>query len=196
MGVIQVNGIRLQAFHGCLDEEALIGGNYRVDIQVEGDFGDAESTDELKTTVDYGQVAAIVRAEMAIRSKLIEHVGSRILAALKAEWPLAKQWCVRVVKERPPIHGDVHDESIYYLLMQRLFRNSTTGDQLICFCIFAAHSGRLPWLGTACKSATAVRTARDSPPKCSGTIRGILILELFDISLPMNRSLIHLIRPH
>jgi len=114
MGVIQVNGIRLQAFHGCLDEEALIGGNYRVDIQVEGDFSDAERTDELKNTVDYGRVAAIVRAEMAIRSKLIEHVCGRILAALKAEWPQAREWCVRVVKERPPIHGDV-DEAVYTL---------------------------------------------------------------------------------
>lgn len=114
MGIIQVNGIRLQAFHGCLEEEALIGGNYRVDVEVEGDFGNAERTDQLKNTVDYGRVAAIVRSEMAIRSKLIEHVGGRILASLKAEWPLAAKWCVRVVKERPPIHGDV-DEAVYTL---------------------------------------------------------------------------------
>ena len=114
MGVIQVNGIRLQAFHGCLEEEGVIGGNYRVDIQVEGDFVDAERTDDLKNTVDYGQVAAIVRAEMAIRSKLIEHVCSRILTAMKTEWPQATRWRVRVVKERPPIHGDV-DEEVYTL---------------------------------------------------------------------------------
>ena len=51
MGVIQVNGIRLQAFHGCLEEEGVIGGNYRVDIQVEGDFVDAERTDDLKLSL-------------------------------------------------------------------------------------------------------------------------------------------------
>ena len=38
MGLIEVNGIRVFAYHGCLAEEATIGGLYRVDVQVEGDF--------------------------------------------------------------------------------------------------------------------------------------------------------------
>ncbi len=114
MGLIEVNGIRLQAFHGCLDEEGRIGGNYRVDVSADGDFTRAESTDKLHDTVDYGRVAAIVRAEMAIRGKLIEHVCHRILAALKSEWPKVDRWKVRLVKERPPIQGNV-DEAVYTL---------------------------------------------------------------------------------
>ena len=86
MGVIEVNGIRVYAYHGCLAEEGRIGGQYRVDIRVEGDFTQAERSDELKDTVDYGRVTAIVKQQMAERSKLIEHVAHRILTALKQEW--------------------------------------------------------------------------------------------------------------
>lgn len=112
MGLIEVNGIRVQAFHGCLEEEGRIGGNYRVDVSVEGDFSQAEASDLLGDTVDYGKVAAIVREQMAIRRKLIEHVCKHIMVALKEEWPQHRHWQVRVVKERPPIHGNV-EEAVY-----------------------------------------------------------------------------------
>ncbi|MBK8498980.1 MAG: dihydroneopterin aldolase [Flavobacteriales bacterium] len=107
MGVIAVNGIRVYAYHGCLPEEARIGGQYRVDIKVNGDFATAELTDELKDTIDYGRMTAIVTEEMSCRSKLVEHVARRILDALKREWPGAFRFEVGVTKERPPVNGDV-----------------------------------------------------------------------------------------
>ena len=112
MGLIEVNGIRVFAFHGCLAEEARIGGQYRVDVQVEGDFAHAEDSDDLSVTVDYGRVTAIVKEQMAQRSALIEHVARRILDALKAEWNAPYHWRVRLVKERPPVQGDV-DQAVY-----------------------------------------------------------------------------------
>ncbi|MBX2973082.1 MAG: dihydroneopterin aldolase [Flavobacteriales bacterium] len=112
MGLIEVHGIRVFAYHGCLEEEARIGGQYVVDVSVEGDFSEAERTDALTRTVDYGRVAAIVREQMAVRSRLIEHAAARIMARLKAEWPDGLRWRVRLVKERPPIHGDV-DRAVY-----------------------------------------------------------------------------------
>ncbi len=114
MGLIEVNGIRVFAFHGCLAEEARIGGHYRVDVQVEGDFAKAESTDDLSLTVDYGRVTTIVKEQMAQRSALIEHVARRILDALKAEWKAPYHWRVRLVKERPPVQGDV-EQAVYQL---------------------------------------------------------------------------------
>ncbi len=107
MGLIHVNGIRVFAYHGCLPEEARIGGQYVVDVTVDGPFGKAESSDELADTVDYSRITAIVKEQMAQRSKLIEHVTHRILDSLKKEWPGAFHFRVRVVKERPPVNGDV-----------------------------------------------------------------------------------------
>ena len=47
-----MNNIRLYAFHGCLEEEALIGGNYIVDIKIYTDYSKAAKNDELSSTVD------------------------------------------------------------------------------------------------------------------------------------------------
>ena len=112
MGLIEVNGIKVYAYHGCLEEEGRIGGAFTVDVHVQGDFAAAETGDHLRDTVDYGRVTAIVKEQMAIRSKLIEHVARRILDALRAEWNAPHHWRVRVVKERPPIQGDVA-EAVY-----------------------------------------------------------------------------------
>lgn len=112
MGLIEVNGIHVRAFHGCLEEEARIGGDYIVDVHVSGDLQDAERTDDLSRTVDYGRVTAIVKEQMAQRSRLIEHVAARILARLRAEWRKDLHWRVRVVKLRPPIQGDV-EQAVY-----------------------------------------------------------------------------------
>lgn len=114
MGLIEVNGIRVYAYHGCLEEEGRIGGRYRVDVTVEGDFTTAEMQDHLRDTIDYGRVTAIVHEQMARRSNLIEQVAHRIVQALKAEWPGPFRWRVRVVKERPPVNGDV-DQVAYVL---------------------------------------------------------------------------------
>lgn len=107
MGLIEVKGIRLYAYHGCLSEEGRIGGHYRVDVAVEGDFARAERTDKLSDTIDYSRVTAIVVEQMAVRSKLIEHVAARILAALQQEWPRGFRWRVTLEKEHPPIPGAV-----------------------------------------------------------------------------------------
>jgi 7,8-dihydroneopterin aldolase/epimerase/oxygenase len=114
MGVIEVNGIRVYAYHGCLSEEGRIGGHYRVDVAVSGDLAAAEASDKLVDTIDYGRVTAIVREQMAQRSKLIEHVARRILDALKTEWSGAFRWKVRLVKEHPPVAGAV-DHVVYVL---------------------------------------------------------------------------------
>jgi len=107
MGVIEVSGIKVFAYHGCLPEEAVIGGSYQVDVSVSGDLSRAERTDALADTVDYGRVAEIVKEQMAIRSNLIEHAAKRIIDALKTEWPHHGPWSVRLTKVRPPIQGDV-----------------------------------------------------------------------------------------
>ena len=101
MGLIEVKGIRVYAYHGCLTEEGRIGGHYQVDVAVEGDLARAERTDKLGDTIDYGRVTAIVVEH------LIEHVAARILEALRAEWPHGFAWTVRLVKEHPPIAGAV-----------------------------------------------------------------------------------------
>ncbi len=109
---IEVNGIKLYAFHGCLPEEGKIGGNYLVDVSLKTDFTEAAITDELIKTVDYVDINKIVKEEMAIRSKLIEHVGQRIFNRIKKEVQNVDKLKIKVVKICPPINGDVENVAI------------------------------------------------------------------------------------
>jgi len=111
MQTINIRGIRLFAYHGCLEEEALIGCDYVVNVQLKGDFLQATKTDELCDTADYIIVYRIVKEEMAIRSNLIEHVAERIITRIKKELTIVKQLTVEVIKRNPPMNGEVDEVS-------------------------------------------------------------------------------------
>ena len=112
MGIIQVNNIKIYAYHGCLDEEAKIGSEYKIDLEVKANLQNSSDSDELKDTVDYVHLNFIVKEEMAIRSKLLEHVAQRILNRIFDEIIMVKKAKVSVAKINPPIGGNVEDVAI------------------------------------------------------------------------------------
>ncbi len=109
---IEVNGIKIYAFHGCLPEEEKIGGHYCVDVMLNTDFSQAALSDDLSKTIDYVDVNRIVCEEMAVRSKLIEHVGQRIIDRFKKEIENIHAVRLKVTKICPPINGDVENVAI------------------------------------------------------------------------------------
>ena len=109
---ITVKDIKLYAYHGCLEEEALIGGHYSVDVYIETNFTEAAKNDDLAKTVDYVWVNRVVKEEMAIRSKLIETVGQRIMDRLKAEASDDAEFKIVIKNLSPPIEGEVTFVSI------------------------------------------------------------------------------------
>ncbi|HWY38478.1 MAG TPA: dihydroneopterin aldolase [Bacteroidia bacterium] len=104
---IAVEGIRLYAYHGCLDEEAKIGGNYIVDVYMETDFSEAARTDDLGNTIDYCAVYEIVKKEMAVRAKLVEQVAGRIHGVIIKTFPAVSKARVKLTKLSPPMNGHV-----------------------------------------------------------------------------------------
>ena len=109
---INIEGIKLYAYHGCLEEEAKIGGNYVVDIFITTDFSVAAKSDDLTKTIDYCTVYEIAKTEMAIRSKLIEQVAQRIFEKMKNQFPTIISLHVKLTKLSPPILGDVEKVSV------------------------------------------------------------------------------------
>jgi dihydroneopterin aldolase len=104
---IAVEGIKLYAYHGCLDEEGLIGGHYQVDVYMQTNFTEAAITDDLGKTIDYCAVYEIAKKEMAIRAKLIEDVAMRIHTTILKKFVMAQKARVRVTKFSPPMNGNV-----------------------------------------------------------------------------------------
>ena len=112
MGTIKLQNIRTFSFHGCLEEEAKIGSDYRVDLEIKTDLRKSSVSDELKDTVDYVLLNRIVEEEMAIRSKLLEHVAQRIITRIFKEIRSVSRILLGVSKLNPPIGGDVEAVTI------------------------------------------------------------------------------------
>ncbi|MEG1022566.1 MAG: dihydroneopterin aldolase [Myroides sp.] len=112
MGIIRLTNIRVFTNHGCLIEEAKIGSEYRVDLEIKADLRKSSETDELADTVDYVHLNKIVVEEMAIRSKLLEHVAKRIVVRVFDELPMVSRILLEVSKINPPIGGDVQQVTI------------------------------------------------------------------------------------
>ncbi|SHI95433.1 dihydroneopterin aldolase [Aquimarina spongiae] len=107
MGIIKLKNIKIYAYHGCLVEEKKIGSDYRVDLKIKADLTQSAASDRLADTVDYVHLNHIVKKEMAIRSKLLEHAAERILVRILKELPLVEKATVDVSKINPPIGGNV-----------------------------------------------------------------------------------------
>jgi dihydroneopterin aldolase len=112
MGIIKLTNIRTFSFHGCLEEEAKIGSNYRVDLTIKTNLEPSAKTDDLTDTVDYVDLNRIVVEEMAIRAKLLEHVAKRIIDRVLKELKMVTKIEVEVTKLNPPIGGDVEGVTI------------------------------------------------------------------------------------
>jgi dihydroneopterin aldolase len=109
---IQLNNIQVFANHGCWKEEEIIGGEFRVDVWIDGPFEQSATNDDLHLTVDYVEVKEIVYSEMQNRAKLIETVLVSMHKTMKAKFPLATQIVIRVTKINAPMGGQVENVSV------------------------------------------------------------------------------------
>ncbi|KQC32363.1 dihydroneopterin aldolase [Nonlabens sp. YIK11] len=107
MHKIILNNVRVYTNHGCLTEEELIGSEYRVDLEVTTDLTKSSQTDDLNDTVDYVYLNKVIKEEMAVRSKLLEHVAQRIIDRIFTDENMVKEIQVKVSKLNPPLGGDV-----------------------------------------------------------------------------------------
>ena len=101
-----------------MDEEARIGQQYLVDVVLKVDFSAAADQDDLSKTIDYCDINRIVQEEMSVRSKLIEHVGQRILNRFKNELSTMESATVEIKKPNPPINGNVEYVSVVLSVSQ------------------------------------------------------------------------------
>jgi dihydroneopterin aldolase len=93
------------AYHGCFKEEQVIGTKFRCDLFLKVDTTKAEHTDNLHDTVNYQEVFQLVQEEMKTKSKLLEHVGRRILDRVAEEFPQVSHARLKIRKLNPPLGG-------------------------------------------------------------------------------------------
>lgn len=110
--MISIEGMAIFAHHGCFSEEQLVGTHFEIDVYLETDTQEAEQTDNLAKTVNYQEVYQLVKAEMAIHSKLLEHVARRILDRIANNYPVVTSARVKISKLNPSVGGQVEKVSI------------------------------------------------------------------------------------
>lgn len=82
-----------------------VGAWFSVDAELGLDLGPAAASDDLRTTVDYGVVAArIVEVCTKEQANLLERLAGRLAQMLLAEFP-CEEVRVRVRKLTPPMQG-------------------------------------------------------------------------------------------
>jgi len=112
MGTIALEGMEFHAFHGCFAEEQMTGNTFFVDIYFDADTEAAENSDNLSDTINYAEIYELIKAAMAIKSNLLEHVGKRIIEAIKNRFSQIEGIELKISKMNPPIGGKVNNVSV------------------------------------------------------------------------------------
>ena len=95
---IELSGLVVFGHHGYLEEERRLGQRFLVDLRVDV-HGDATDTDRIEDTVDYRQLASLVRDVFAGRERLLlEGLAGSIADGILERFPAVERARVRVRK--------------------------------------------------------------------------------------------------
>lgn len=109
---ILLKEIRCYAYHGVAPQENLIGNEYIIDLKLKVDISRAAQTDDVADTVNYAEVHHVIKTEMAVPSKLLEHVGGRIVEKLFQQFSTIEEIELRLSKRNPPMGADIDSAGI------------------------------------------------------------------------------------
>lgn len=109
---IHLRDVRLHAYHGVMEQEQKVGNDYTVDVRVGYPIERAAKTDDVADTLNYAELYGVVKREMDVPSKLLEHVAGRIAKAIEQEFPAATSIDLTITKLNPPFGADCHGAGI------------------------------------------------------------------------------------
>lgn len=109
---IELKTLKFYAYHGVAPQETKVGNWFIVDVTLTAPLEKAIWSDALEETINYAAVYEIVKKEMEIPSRLLEHAAGRILLALKRHFPQIQETDLKIAKLNPPFGGDVQSAAI------------------------------------------------------------------------------------
>lgn len=109
---IMLENIFIYAHHGVFSQETKVGNLFKVNVKIEVDIMPSCLSDELSDTVSYADVYNIIKEEMSVASKLLEHVAWRIVRHLKNKYAEISSVEIKLSKQNPPLGGQVDFASV------------------------------------------------------------------------------------
>lgn len=104
---ICLDDLRFFAYHGVSPQESMVGNEYILSLRLRTDITQAMETDDVADTLNYAEVYRVLKEEMEIPSKLLEHVGGRLIRKLFQEFPTLEHIDLKIAKRNPPMGADI-----------------------------------------------------------------------------------------
>ena len=95
-----------------MPQERKVGADFLVSLRVGYPLADAMQSDDVEDTLDYAKLYEVVRREMEIPSKLLEHVVGRIAKAIAETFPQVTSIDLSLTKQNPPMGADCTGASV------------------------------------------------------------------------------------
>jgi dihydroneopterin aldolase len=109
---IKLSNMKFHSHHGVLSQETIIGASYEVNVLIEADLTKAYESDNVEDTINYADVYDLIKAEMSIPSKLLEHIAGRIYNKISNQYPEIISLEVSVAKLNTPVDGEMDKSEI------------------------------------------------------------------------------------
>jgi dihydroneopterin aldolase len=104
MVVIELNQVKLHAYHGVYEGEKLTGSSYEINVRVA--YEECDSTfDDLKNTINYVAVLDIVKQRMRVPTGLLEKVADGIIREIRQQYPFTKEISLSIYKLDAPVEN-------------------------------------------------------------------------------------------
>ncbi|MFO7997578.1 MAG: dihydroneopterin aldolase [Bacteroidales bacterium] len=112
MGKIFLEDMEFFGYHGCFEEEQIIGNRFLVNLELETNTALAEASDHLADTVNYQAVYMLVGEQIREKSHLLEHLARRVMDALGKAFPEITHMKLKISKMNPPMGGKMRSVSV------------------------------------------------------------------------------------
>ena len=110
---IRIIGIKGFGYHGVFEAERANGQDFIVDVELQVDLSRASLSDDVKDTINYAEVTALVVEEITTNPvSLIEKLAGRIAERIKTTFAQASYVTVTVHKPQAPVEAEVKDISV------------------------------------------------------------------------------------
>lgn len=111
-GYVEIDRLRLQAYHGVLPQERVVGNTFEVTVMLVYDMEKAAETDDVAFALDYSSVVAVISEVMSEPSSLLENVLLKLKEKITAIFPAVSGGRIRLSKLTPPIPARMESVSV------------------------------------------------------------------------------------
>ncbi len=99
---IELQDVRLHAYHGIYEGEDKIGNPYIINLSVKYDEKHADF-DDIRNTINYVDLYEIVKQRMQIPTGLLEKVCESIIRRVRHQYPFVQEVTLSLYKLQPPL---------------------------------------------------------------------------------------------